>query len=100
MRIWGLLAMDDFLAYRRIDAERSLYISSLSKSAVSDNNLSHLGDSGFFLYECSPQGIEVLAKVASFEAALRLMELLEAGVRRAVRFNQMAEARTARRLAA
>lgn len=92
--------MDDFLSYRRIDAERFLYISTLSKSAVSKNELDHLGDCGFFLYECSPNGIEVLAKVASFEAALRLLELLDVGVKRAVRFGERAQARTTRRLAA
>ena len=92
--------MDDFLSYRRIDAERFLYISTLSKSAVSENSLNHLGDSGFFLYESSPHGIEVLAKVASFEAALRLMELLEVGMQRAVRYAERVNARSSRRIAA
>jgi hypothetical protein len=64
--------MDDFLSYRRIDGERYLYISSLSKSAVSESDADHLGDGGYFLYECGPDGIDVLAKVASFESALRL----------------------------
>jgi hypothetical protein len=58
--------MDEFLSYRRIDGERYLYISSLSKSAVSESTAEHLGDEGFFLYEYSPSGINVLAKVAFF----------------------------------
>jgi hypothetical protein len=92
--------MDDFLSYRRIDAERSLYISTLSKSAVTESAADHMGDSGFFLYECSPNGIEVLAKVTSFEAALRLLDLLDVGMKRAVRIAERTQARAARRLAA
>lgn len=90
--------MDDFLSYRRIDGERYLYISSLSKSAVSESAAEHLGDDGYFLYECGPDGIDVLAKVASFESALRLLEIYEAGFRRAVRIGEKTQARAARRV--
>lgn len=88
--------MDDFLSYRRIDAGRFLYISSLSKSTVSDSAADHLGDDGYFLYECGPTGIDVLAKVASFDAAIRLLDILELGMRRAMRFAERAQARTSR----
>lgn len=89
--------MDDFLSFRRIDGERYLYISSLSKSALSESSADHLGDYGYFLYECGPEGIEVLAKVASFEAALRLFEIYEAEFCRAVRLGERKQARSVRR---
>jgi hypothetical protein len=88
--------MDEFLSYRRIDGERYLYISSLSKSAVSESTAEHLGDDGFFLYECSPSGINILAKVASFEAAMTLLDLYDVGVQRAVKFGERVQARFAR----
>jgi hypothetical protein len=90
--------MDDFLSYRRIDADRYLYISSLSKSAVDESHAGHLGDGGYFLYECSPQGIDVLAKVASFDAAIRLLEIYEAGFTRAVKLGERNQARAYRRV--
>ncbi|HEX2763609.1 MAG TPA: hypothetical protein VHM92_07160, partial [Allosphingosinicella sp.] len=74
--------------------------STLSKSALNDSAADHMGESGFFLYECSTEGIEVLAKVTSFEAALRLLDLLDAGMKRAVRIAERTQARAARRLAA
>lgn len=67
--------MDDFLACRRISKENYIYISSLSKQAVEDADAAHLGSTGYFLYESSPSGIEVLAKVMSHESAMRLLEL-------------------------
>jgi hypothetical protein len=88
--------MDDFLSYRRIDAGRYLYISSLSKSAVSASAADHLGDDGYFLYECGPTGIDVLAKVASFDAAVRLLDILEVGMTRAMRFAERAQTRASR----
>lgn len=89
--------MDDFLAYRRIDGERYLYISSLSKSVVSESEANHLGDDGYFLYECSPLGIDVLAKVASFESAHRLLEIYSEGFERAVKLGEKRRARLERR---
>jgi hypothetical protein len=89
--------MDDFLAYRRIDGERYLYISSLSKNTVSESAANHLGDDGYFLYECGPQGIDVLAKVASFESAHRLLEIYGEGFERAVKLGERRRARTDRR---
>jgi hypothetical protein len=89
--------MDDFLAYRRIDGERYLYISTLSKSAVSESAAYHLGDDGYFLYECGPRGIDVLAKVASFESAHRLLEIYGEAFERAVKFGERRRARTDRR---
>lgn len=88
--------MDDFLAYRRIDGDRYLYISSLSKNAIADSAANHLGDDGYFLYECSSQGIDVLAKVASFESAHRLLEIYGEGFERAVRLGERRRARTER----
>lgn len=89
--------MDDFLAFRRIDGERYMYISSLSKTALQDSDATHLGESGYFLYECSPTGIDVLAKVASFESAMRLLEIYGEGFQRAVKFGEKQRARTERK---
>lgn len=89
--------MDDFLSYRRIDGQRYLYISSLSKSAVNESAAAHLGDGGYFLYECGPDGIDVLAKAASFEAAMRLLEIYGESFTRAVKLGERTQERATRR---
>jgi hypothetical protein len=92
--------MDDFLSYRRLDRDRCLYISSLSRATIQESDAAHMGDTGYFLYEASKDGIEVLAKVASVEAAMRLMDAYEAAISRAMRIGTAYGGRLKRRVSA
>jgi hypothetical protein len=79
--------MDDFASFRRINGSRYLYVSTLSKETLGDVGASNLGDdSGYFIYEVDERrgigGIDVLAKAASFDAALRLLDVFEESLRR------------------
>ena len=60
-------------------------MSPISLDAYEDNQAQHLGDdTGYFIYECDPaavgRGIEVLAKAASYEAAMRLVDVIAASL--------------------
>lgn len=73
---------DDLFAAERIDDHRMLCISSLARKTITDAEVEHLGtDSGFFVYEVDERphvgGIKILAKVASIDAAYRLIEIFE-----------------------
>lgn len=79
--------MDDFASFRRISGSRYLYVSTLSKETLSDVGISQLGsDQGYFIYEVDERrgvgGIDVLAKAASFEAAMRLLDIFEEALSR------------------
>lgn len=59
---------------------REICISPISRETFEQSELDALGDDcGYFLYEVDASrpsaGIEVLAKVASYEAALRLVDI-------------------------
>lgn len=81
--------MDDLTSRRRIGRGRYLYVSTLSAETLQDVGADHLGDRGFFIYEADERpgvgGIDVLAKAASFEAALRLLDVFEAEMSRVAR---------------
>ena len=71
---------DDLFIVERIDKCRSLCLSTLARETVTEAEASHLGsDRGLFIYEVDeslgPAGVQVLAKAASVEAALRLIDL-------------------------
>lgn len=70
---------EELLAVERIDAHRSLCVSPLSRRVVEESNVPQLGsDKGYFVYEVDDLqsgGINILAKVASLEAAFRLIDL-------------------------
>lgn len=71
---------DDLLILERIDDQRSLCVSALSRKLLAEADVANLGsDRGFFVYEVDDRptrgGIEILAKVTSMEAALRLFEI-------------------------
>lgn len=70
---------DDLLAIERINETTSLCVSSLSRKAVEEASVDNLGSyRGFFVYEVQEGpsgGISILAKVASLEAAFRLIDL-------------------------
>ena len=71
---------DDLFVVKRLSNSRSLCMSTLAMQTVVEAEAFHMGgDRGLFIYEVddSPaeRGIQVLAKVASIEAAFRLIDL-------------------------
>lgn len=74
--------MDDFLATKVIETGRNLHIASLSRHTIEDCGASHMGYDGYFVFEASDlpnqRGIIIFGKVASFEAALALADILAA----------------------
>jgi hypothetical protein len=78
---------EDLYLSTRIDQNRSLCISSLPRKTFEECGAEFFpSDRGFFVYEQDDRlagGISILAKVASLEAAYRLVELV-GGVTRSV----------------
>ena len=70
---------DDLFVVDRLDQYRSICISTLAKRTVFEAEAAHLGDHGYFIYEVDERpnsaGVLILAKVASLEAAFRLIDL-------------------------
>ena len=71
---------DELYIVSTIGDQRKLCISPLSKRALDDAEVRNLGgDKGYFVYELDERpflgGVSILAKAASFDAALRLAEL-------------------------
>lgn len=73
--------MDDILVEKEIAENLRVYVAPLSRQSIKDSDAAHLGYEGFFIFEAcdsiESKGITVLAKAVSFEAALRLSELLD-----------------------
>jgi hypothetical protein len=73
---------EELYVVERIDADRSLCISPLSRKLVVEADAGHLGDKGFFVYELDERplrgGIQILAKAVSLEAAFRLIDIFRA----------------------
>ena len=71
---------DDLLVIERINDTMSLCVSSLSKRIVDEADVATLGShKGLFVYEVHEGiagGINILAKVASLEAAFRLADII------------------------
>lgn len=83
---------DDLLFLVRLDEYRSICLSPLARETVEEAGASHLGgDRGYFIYELNDNpvanGINVLAKAVSLEAAFRLVELWQAASGREVRMS-------------
>lgn len=80
--ILGGLGMDDFLATKSIGNGRTLHIASLARCTIEDCGAAHMGYDGCFVFEASDlpesKGIIIFGKVASYEAALALAEIIEA----------------------
>lgn len=75
--------MSDFLG---VAGSGSLFVASLSKQTVDECGAGHLGYDGFFLFEViEGQGINILAKAVSYEAALRLLGQLVPPVKRTIK---------------
>jgi hypothetical protein len=69
--------MDEILASAEITPTSSLHVATLSRQTLVDAGAAHLGLEGYFLFEVNePAGITVLGKAVSFEAAIRLADLL------------------------
>lgn len=80
---------DDLLFVGRLDEHRSICVSSLARETVEEAGADHLGgDKGYFIYEVNDNplanGISVLAKVVSLDAAFRLIDLWRDQAARAV----------------
>lgn len=71
--------MEEILASVSLDNRRSVHIAQLARQTIIDSGAEHMGFSGYFIFETddSPAAkrISVLAKVASLEAAFRMMDL-------------------------
>jgi len=78
--ILGGFAMDDFLSTKELGEGKSLHIASLSRQSIIECEAEHLGFDGFFVFETSEtpgsKGINILGKVASFDAGVQLANLL------------------------
>lgn len=72
--------MSIFPLTAQVATSRKLHVSTLSRQTLADAGASHLGEEGFFIFEVLDVavggGIDVLGKAVSFEAALRLADLL------------------------
>jgi hypothetical protein len=73
--------MDQILASANLSSGKSIHVAALARQTIIDADAQHLGFSGYFLFECThtatANGITVLGKAASIEAALRLVDLWE-----------------------
>ena len=71
--------LDEILGTAKLDAFRSLHIAPLSRETIIGCGADHLGFGGYFLFETNDEtgrkGINVLAKVASLDAAFAMLEI-------------------------
>ena len=75
--------MDDILVAKRVGPNRTICLSTLSRNQLADSP-EYSGDHfGYFIYEVDHSratgGVTVLARVVSFEAALRILQIAERG---------------------
>jgi hypothetical protein len=74
--------MEDILASAKIDNHRTIHIAALARQTIIDAGADHLGFGGIFLFETSDdirsQGINILCKLASIEAAFRMIDIWSA----------------------
>lgn len=73
--------MEDILASVDLGGGRSVHLAALARDTLEGSGAEHLGFKGYFLFEASDapgeQGINVLGKAASFEAAMRLIDVFK-----------------------
>lgn len=71
--------IEGFLGTAKIDNYRSIHIAELSRQSIIDSEAEHLGFDGYFLFETKEggrsRGINVLARVASLDAAFAMLDL-------------------------
>lgn len=74
--------MEEILASVNVDNVRSIHIAELARQTVIDSGAEHLGFGGYFLFETNDgniaKGISILGKVASLEAAFKMVDLWQA----------------------
>ena len=75
-----MLGMDSFLFSSVLPDGREICVSAVSRDAFEANRAESLGDdTGYFIYEHDFRhpgaGIEILAKAASVDAAIRLVDI-------------------------
>jgi hypothetical protein len=72
--------MDDILASVKVSEGRSIHIATLARDTIIESGAEHLGFQGYFLFEAvdvlGEHGINILGKAVSYEAALRLIDVL------------------------
>jgi len=73
-------AMDDIIVMIPIGNAMSMHVAALARETVTDCRTEHIGYRGNFLFASNEipgeAGINVLGKVASYDAALQLIDLL------------------------
>ena len=73
--------MDDILASVDLGFGRSVHVATLARATIEGSGAEHMGFHGYFLFEASDvpgeQGINVLGKAASFDAAMRLIDVFK-----------------------
>lgn len=73
---------DDLFLVERLGNGKAICLSTLARSTVNESDAAHLGgDRGYFIYEVDEakcDGVIVLAKAASLEAAYRLIDIWRA----------------------
>lgn len=73
---------DGHLGSAKVDSYRSIHISELSRESIINSGAEHLGFGGYFLFETRDgnhgRGINVLARVASLDAAFAMLDLWRA----------------------
>lgn len=78
--------MQEFLFSAQLPDGRRVCVAPVSSDAFEENGIESLGDdAGYFIYEIDERetaaGIEILGKAASYDAALRLIEIFESATR-------------------
>jgi len=86
--------MREFLFSTKLPDGREVCIAPISVDAFEDNAAYNLGDdSGYFIYEYdserSASGIEILAKTASYDAAMRIIDIFLSVQRHGANDHQM-----------
>jgi hypothetical protein len=75
--------MEEILAVKRLSANRTICISTLTREQLDDAAPEYTGDDfGYFIYEVDHSrrgGIIVLARVLSVDAAFRILKVVEDG---------------------
>ena len=71
--------MEQILATANLSNTSSIHIAGLAKQTIIDAGAEHLGFDGYFLFETIEnerlKGINILGKVASLEAAFRMLDI-------------------------
>jgi len=79
--------MEEILASARINNRNSIHIAQLARQTIIDAGAEHLGFGGYFLFETNDdptcRGVNVLCRVASLEAAFRMIDIWQGGNRAA-----------------